>query len=342
MVGQFRNQFTVEMVHQGLDNDTIRNILKAFDTVAVDYSIKPRESNIIPYNYGIPKLLEYYLVSRQVEGLSSKTLQSKKYLLENFFRMVQKDPREIVAIDIRSYMYRYQEENGIDNRTLEWHRSTLMAFFKWACDEEYILRNPCIKIAPIKYEEKEREAITPLELEQLRKGCNTLREKCFLELLYSTGGRISEIIGLTKDKVDIHNETVHVHGKGNKNRSVFLNAKAIIAYSDYMAARGTDDECPYVIACERRNGEGKLHGITRGGAERIIGYIVRNAKAAGYSFSRPITAHVIRHTTAQTLLDHGMPIEQVSAILGHERLETTQIYAKVNNEELKRNHKKYI
>jgi len=121
-----------------------------------------------------------------------------------------------------------------------------------------------------------------------------------------------------------------------------MNAKAIIAYNDYMALRGADDECPYVIASERRDGNGKWHGITRSGAERIIGYIVRNAKAKGCTFTRPITAHVIRHTTAQTLLDHGMPIEQVSAILGHERLETTQIYAKVDRTEVKRNHKKYI
>ena len=238
-------------------------------------------------------------------------------------------------MDVRSYLYHYQQERAISDRSLEAIRVVIASFFRWLYEEEYIAKNPCTKVKPIKYEYKERGFLSQLQIEYLRKACITLREKVLVEVLYSTGCRISELTNLKMVDVNMDNKTIQVLGKGKKQRTCYLNAKAYIALKEYFEFRGKDG-CEYVIASDRKY-NGIRKPLTRSASERLIQKIAARSNELNH-----VTPHIIRHTTATTALRNGMPVQEVSMLLGHARLETTMIYAKVNPMSLQEDHKRYV
>lgn len=336
MYDSFRTRLITEMDKEKIDTEVMKTVLKCLDLVADNYKITERQANIIPYTDVNAQMLGYFLACRSVEGMSKQSLLSYGYIIRNFLESIKKPVTDINTLDIRGYLYRYQQERSVSDRSLEAIRIVISSFFKWIFEEEYISKNPAAKLKPIKYEIKERDFLTPLEMEYLRRECITLREKVLVEVLYSTGCRISELTNLKLADVDLENKTIQVLGKGKKQRTCYLNPRAYIALKDYLEYRGKDDGCEYVIASDRKyNGIRKK--LTRSASERLIQKITARSEVLKH-----VTPHMIRHTTATTALRNGMPIEEVSMLLGHARLETTMIYAKVDPLSLKEDHKRYV
>ena len=335
MYEDLRNQFVVELEKMGIESELANKVLTSLDLVASNYTIKAREANLVPYVDVNKNMLGYFLACRGVEGMSKQSLTSYGYIIQNFLDTVKKHVGDITTLDIRSYLYHYQQERAISDRSLEAIRVVIASFFRWLYEEEYIAKNPCAKVKPIKYEYKERGFLSQLQVEYLRKACITLREKVLVEVLYSTGCRISELTNLKLTDVDMENKTIQVLGKGKKQRTCFLNAKAYIALKEYFEFRGQDG-CEYVIASDRKY-NGIRKPLTRSASERLIQKITARSEVLKH-----VTPHMIRHTTATTALRNGMPIEEVSMLLGHARLETTMIYAKVDPLSLKEDHKRYV
>lgn len=224
-----------------------------------------------------------------------------------------------------------QTQRGISNRSLDARRTVINAFFEWCCNEEYINRNPCRNIKKIKYEEKERKPLSSIELEELRNACVTLRDKALFELLYSTGCRVSEVVNLNKADVNFETKEVVLFGKGNKHRISYINARAEIALKNYLNSRNDDNKALFVS-------DRKPHKrLSKFGIEKRIGQL---GELAG--IERRIFPHLIRHTTATDGLNRGMGVEEVQAILGHENIATTMIYAKVSKNNVKLHHTKCI
>lgn len=335
MYEDLRNQFVVELEKMGIELELANKVLTSLDLVASNYTIKAREANLVPYVDVNKNMLGYFLACRGVEGMSKQSLTSYGYIIQNFLDSVKKHVGDITTLDIRSYLYHYQQERAISDRSLEAIRVVIASFFRWLYEEEYIAKNPCAKVKPIKYEYKERGFLSQLQVEYLRKACITLREKVLVEVLYSTGCRISELTNLKLTDVDMENKTIQVLGKGKKQRTCFLNAKAYIALKEYFEFRGQDG-CEYAIASDRKY-NGIRKPLTRSASERLI----QKISARSIELGR-VTPHVIRHTTATTALRNGMPVQEVSMLLGHARLETTMIYAKVNPMSLQEDHKRYV
>ena len=175
--------------------------------------------------------------------------------------------------------------------------------------------------------------MTQIELEYIRKACNTLRDKAIVEFLYSTGCRVSELCGVKKSDIDWTNKSVHLYGKGKKHRTSYINAKSEITLLTYLESR--DDSSDYLFVSER-----KPHGqLKRDAVEKVIRQI---AERASNNIQKPISPHIFRHTCATTALNNGMPIEDISKLLGHESISTTIIYSKVSMESVQSNHKKYV
>ena len=335
MYEDLRNQFVVELEKMGIESELANKVLTSLDLVANNYTIKAREANLVPYVDVNKNMLGYFLACRGVEGMSKQSLTSYGYIIHNFLDSVKKHVGDITTWDIRSYLYHYQQERAISDRSLEAIRVVIASFFRWLYEEEYIAKNPCAKVKPIKYEYKERGFLSQLQVEYLRKACITLREKVLVEVLYSTGCRISELTNLKLTDVDMENKTIQVLGKGKKQRTCYLNAKAYIALKEYLEFRGKDG-CEYVIASDRKY-NGIRKPLTRSASERLIQKIAARSIELGH-----VTPHIIRHTTATTALRNGMPVQEVSMLLGHARLETTMIYAKVNPMSLQEDHKRYV
>lgn len=307
--------------------ETIRNKLALYVN---DFDISQRETAVVKYTGYLPDFYKTYIVSRKIEGLSKKTLELYNLYLDDFFFTVNKNAEDITANDIRVYLYTTQENRNISNRTLDSRRTAIHAFFEWAANEGYIGKNPCRSIKIIKYERVEKKPLTDMELERIRQVCETVREKAMIEFLYSTGARVTEACTVKKTDVDFYNGEVIVLGKGNKHRKVYLNARSKLLLGQYLNSR--DDESEYLFVSER-----KPHGaLKKEAVERVIRIIGQKAE-----LDRPLTPHLFRHTLATLLLQRGTPITEVQKILGHVNINTTMIYAKVSDNDVKASHMKY-
>lgn len=198
----------------------------------------------------IPECLNIYLATKKIEGKSDNSINLYKLYLNEFIRIIQKPLENITANDIRMYLYLVQENRKISNRTLDNRRTIVCSFLGWCAGEGYISTNPAINITPIKYERKERVPLTDIQLEKVRNACSTLRETAMVEVLYSSGCRVSELSVLNISDVNFDTREVKLFGKGNKHRTSYLSAKAIVALQAYLASR--TDDCEALFVSERK------------------------------------------------------------------------------------------
>ena len=278
----------------------------------------------------IPECLNIYLATKKIEGKSEKTIALYKLYLNEFIRTIQKPLENVVANDIRMYLYVIQESRKVSNRTLDSRRTVVCTFLNWCAAEGYIPTNPAINIVPIKYERKERIPLTDIQLETIRNACNTLRESAIVEVLYSSGCRITELERLNITDVDFDRREIKLFGKGNKHRTSYLSAKTVVALQSYLSSRNDDCEALFVTS---RNPKRRMK---KSGLEAIVRQL---GKRCGMPFLHP---HLFRHTVATDCLRRGMDVTCLQKMLGHSSLETTMIYAKVNDESVKESHDKYV
>lgn len=306
----------------------LREIEIKIEMILSNYEIEKRKTDIVPYTPKLPETVEIFIVSKKIAGLSEKTLYLYLIVLTDFFRTINKDPEKITANDIRIYLYQYQKEHGVSNRTLDGRRTIICSYFNWMASEEYICKNPAINIQPIKYERRHKRAMSQLDLEKVRLACRTKREKAIVEMLYSTGCRVTELERLNISDVNFETKEVTLFGKGSKHRTSYLNAKAEVALKDYLNSR-TDDN-PALFVYER-----KPYGrLKKAGIE----FMIRKMMERTSGVTTHVTPHIFRHTTATTALDRGMSIVDVSRLLGHTRVETTMEYITTNSDSVKNNH----
>lgn len=322
LVGRLSDHFDVA---------NISYILEQLDIVMFDYDLIQKERGLIIYENGVPEILKTFIACKKVEGKSMASLQNYLLILKLFFMMVQKPLDKITSNDIRVFLNQYQQMRDISNRTLDQYQTYIKSFFTWCFDEEYLERNIAKKLKPVKYTRKERESLTQFELEKLRSVCETKRDTAIVEFLYSTGCRVSELCNVKINDIDWNTKEVNVLGKGSKWRTTFLNAKSEFALKEYLKER--DDESEYLFVSER-----KPHNkLKKDGIDKRFRELSELA-----NIGKKITPHVLRHTNATTGLQNGMPVTDVQKILGHERIDTTMVYAKVSLTEVHNNHRKYV
>lgn len=316
------------------DDNTLKEFSNAMESILDKYKVK---EDINDYPQSLEEKhqwIEEYIVCRKIGGLSQKTLALYKLVLTHFADNVAKPFNMISAFDIRNYLRGYQEQSPISNRTLDSKRTIICGFFNWLAGEEYITKNPALKIQPIKYERIHKKAMSQMDLEKIRSVLKTPREKAVIELLFSTGCRVSELITLKVSDINFETKEVSILGKGNKHRISYLNARAEVSIKEYLDSRKGDSL--YLISTERAP-YGKT---TKANIEKIIRDIEERAKDQG--LSTHITPHVFRHTTATVALNRGMNILDVSKLLGHENLDTTMEYITSDMKAVKTSHQNFI
>lgn len=271
--------------------------------------------------------IEIYLSARKIEGLSDKTIHNNKIELANFAKHVKKATVQITTSDIRKYLASNDKwmVSTVDNKL-----SVIKTFFGWLVKEEMLLRNPTLKIKPPKKPKRLPKALSIEELEVVRESCETLRERALVEVLYSTGCRLSEVMNMKISDVNIQEMSLRVIGKGDKERIVFLTFKSLYHLKKYLKSR--KDECEYLFVTDRR----PARQMANRTIERIIDKIQSRAKV-----SKKLTPHVFRHTIATLMMENGADLADVQQILGHERPETTLVYAHVSEERKKQAHKRF-
>lgn len=335
MYTHYKDELLTKLSTLGLTSDTLNSIMEQVDVVSYNYDIKQKETEIIPYEYGLPDLVQKYLVTRTVEGLSPNTMKNYKNFLTIFFNTVKKQPEEVNEEDITFFLYWYKRRNPekeISDRSLDKVLDCLKAFFRWSFNRRYIPYNPTAALRPIKHSRKIQDHLDDFELEKVRRACKTKKELALVELFFSTGCRVSEVANIKLSDIKWNDRTVMVFGKGKKYRMAFLNVKACFCLQDYIENHRQGNS-EYLFVSDRR----PYCEMHKQGIEKIIREI--NARS---DISKNLTPHVFRRSLAQSLIDKGAAVQDVQKILGHEKVETSMRYFKVNQKHVQEVHRRFI
>lgn len=327
---QFVDGFTTNLYGK-ISEEALKVVQNELFLYVQNYDLEQRETAVGQYTGYLPECYKVYFVSRKIEGLSTRTLEQYQLYLNDFFFSVNKELEEITANDIRVYLYTVQKQRNLSDRTLDSRRAAIHAFFTWAADEGYIAKNPCRSIKKIKYERIERKGLTAIELEKVRMACKNVREKALVEFLYSTGARVTEACNIKISEVDFDKGEVLLFGKGNKHRISYLSAKASLYLVEYLKSR--TDQSEYLFVSERK----PHNSLKKEAIERVIRNLGKRS-----NIGRDLYPHLFRHTVATDMLRKNAPITDVQKMLGHVNVNTTMVYAKVCDEDVKRSHSKSI
>lgn len=285
----------------------------------------PNRENISNEEY-----LKMFLNAKKIEGCSERTLQYYRVTAEHFLKNVTTPIRKVDTEEIREYLVSYQKINNCSRVTVDNVRRNISSFFTWLEEEDYILKSPMRRIHKIKTKVVVKEVISDESIELLRDHCGEKRDRAIIDLLYSTGIRVGELVNLNIADLNLEQRECVVYGKGDKERRVYFDAKAKIHLQDYIRSR-TDDNPALFVTLDAPYSRLKISGVEI--RLRELG------RKLGFSKIHP---HKFRRTMATRAIDKGMPIEQVQKILGHSQIDTTMQYAIVNQTNVKTSHQKYI
>lgn len=274
--------------------------------------------------------LKMFIDAKQIEGCSERTLQYYRVTIEHMLGSIETPIRKITTDEIRGYLVDYQKVNNCSKVTVDNVRRNMSSFFSWLEEEDYILKSPMRRIHKIKTIQPVKETITDEMIEKLRDNCTCVRDLAMIDLLYSTGIRVGELVGLNISDIDFEERECIVFGKGDKERRVYFDAKAKLHLQEYIESR-TDDNPALFVTLDAPHARLKISGVEI--RVRELGRKLNIDK---------IHPHKFRRTMATRAIDKGMPIEQVQKILGHSQIDTTMQYAIVNQNNVKVSHRRYI
>lgn len=293
--------------------------------------VKKLSSNsTIPEKITNNTYLRMFLDAKKVEGCSERTLNYYKATLEKFFSIVSIPVRKVTTERIRQFLAEYQQINNCSNATVDNIRRNVSSFFSWMEEEDYILKSPMHRIHKIKTKKQVKEIINDEAIEKLRDACTCIRDLAIIDLLYSTGIRVGELVNLNISDINFEERECIVFGKGDKERRVYFDAKAKLHLQAYLRTREDNNPALFVTLDEPFD---RL---------KISGVEIRLRKLGRSQNLDRVHPHKFRRTMATRAIDKGMPVEQVQKILGHSQIDTTMQYAIVNQTNVKTAHRRFI
>ena len=324
------NEFITEVMQQMLpylDNSQLSQLSLVMEKAFLNYDVVSRacvreDDNI--------ELLKLFVAAKRIEGCSDRTLSYYQKTIETMMTSIGKNARQIRTEDLRSYLIAYQSKNKSGRVTVDNNRRILSSFFSWLEDEDYIIKNPVRRIHKVKTASNIKETYSDEDLVTLKDNCMILRDLAILDLLSSTGMRIGELVLLNRKDINFLERECVVFGKGNKERVVYFDATTKLHLQNYLDSRTDDNPALFVSL--------------RAPYKRIqIGGVEHRLREMGRKMNIPkVHPHKFRRTLATKAIDKGMPIEQLQKLLGHQRIDTTLMYAMVKQSNVKSAHRKYL
>ena len=276
------------------------------------------------------EFLKMFLDAKRIEGCSERTINYYMTTVEHLISQIETGVRKITTEEIREYLSNYQKRNNCTNVTIDNVRRNISSFFSWLEEEDYILKSPMKRIHKIKTKTVVKNTISDEGIEKLRDNCKEKRDLAIIDLLYSTGIRVGELVNLNIDDIDLDGRECIVYGKGDKERRVYFDAKAKVHLKEYIEERQDENEALFVTL------DAPYDRL------KISGVEIRLRKLGRELELEKIHPHKFRRSMATRAIDKGMPIEQVQKILGHSQIDTTMQYAMVNQSNVKMSHQKYM
>ena len=309
------------------DDNVFSELVEKLSFLLNNYEITNKTYELACYDDENIRILNRYKACLLVEGKSPQTIEAYSFRIRHMFENCGLNLKDMGPYDIRMYLAMLKQ-NGCSNRTLEVIRNYISAFYKWAVLEEIVDKNPCAPIKPIKYTEEIRESFTELDIDKLRTSCKDLKERAIVELLLTSGIRVSEMENMNVTDIDFPNCAVHVkHGKGDKERITYMSPVAAHYIDKYIQSRDDKDVALFTTKTGR---------LQSGGIRYILHELGERADV------EDVHPHRFRRTFATNLNSKGMPIQYIQHLLGHARIDTTMIYVNVNEAQVKSEYQKYM
>lgn len=276
------------------------------------------------------EFLDLFLAAKRIEGCSERTINYYQVTVKHLLSQTDTSVRKLSTEQIREYLSNYQRINNCSNVTIDNVRRNISSFFSWLEEEDYILKSPMKRIHKIKTKTVVKNVISDEGIERLRDNCKEKRDLAIIDLLYSTGIRVGELVNLNIDDIDLEGRECVVYGKGDKERRVYFDAKTKVHLKEYIESR-KDTNSALFVTLDAPFDRLKISGVE-----------IRLRKLGRELNLERIHPHKFRRSMATRAIDKGMPIEQVQKILGHSQIDTTMQYAMVNQNNVKTAHQKFL
>ena len=321
---------------QQLINDILHDmseVLSAKDLYALQIVLQKKlnTQNNQTYPYTNIEYMDMFISAKRIEGCSERTLAYYKATIEHMLSIIVTPLRQVQTDDLRAYLAKYQLINNCSKTTVDNIRRNLSSFFSWLEAEDYIIKSPIRRIHKIRTGSKVKETLSEECIEKLRDSCLQIRDLAMIDLLYSTGIRVGELVNLNIGDINFEERECIVYGKGNKQRRVYFDAKAKVHLKRYLEERNDYNEALFVTL------DSPFERLKISGVEIRLRKLGRLAL-----LDQRIHPHKFRRSMATRAIDKGMPIEQVQKLLGHQQIDTTMHYAMVNQSNVKISHRKFI
>ena len=285
----------------------------------------------------INKYLEYILKELRYSAETYKSYQQDLEVYNVFLNEKKINYLKITRNEVVEYL-KYLDYLNYKNKTISRNLSCLRSFYNYLVEIKLLSSNIFKRIKNPKVEKKLPNYLNIIEIEEVLENIKEdtkedIRNKCIFELLYSSGMRVSEASNVRLNDIEINSRFIRITGKGNKERLAYFGEEAsrlLKLYINFREEFVVNEQTDYLFL----NKFGRQ--LSRSSIEHIINNIIEKS-----SIKHKISPHVLRHTFATHLLDNGADLRSVQELLGHENLNTTEIYTHVSNERLKEAYLKY-
>ena len=318
----------------------IYHILNEMSEVLTIQQMRVLQTTLIKYMSGedtlteqqIPNTdyLDMFIAAKRIEGCSERTIEYYRTTIVHMLNKMNIPIRQITTEDLREYLTQYQQNSQCGKVTIDNIRRNLSSFFSWLEAEDHILKSPIRRIHKVRTGTKVKETFTDENIELLRDNCKQIRDLAMIDLLYSTGIRVGELVNLNIEDINFEERECVVYGKGNKERTVYFDARTKIHLQEYIKKRKDNNPALFVTLDKPYE---RL---------QISGVEIRLRKLGRELNIEKVHPHKFRRSMATKAIDKGMPIEQVQRLLGHQQIDTTMHYAMVSQNNVRNSHRKYI
>lgn len=218
------------------------------------------DNNVQKKDVSNDEYMKLFLDAKRIEGCSERTLDYYEKTITHLLKSIKIPIRRISTENLRKYLVDYQKINNCSKVTVDNIRRNISSFFSWLEEEDYVLKSPMRRIHKIKAKTVVKETISDEAIEQLRDNCKDKRDLAIIDLLYSTGIRVGELVNLNIEDVDFERRECIVFGKGEKERRVYFDAKTKIHLKEYLSSRN-DDNPALIVTLDAPHNRLQISGV---------------------------------------------------------------------------------
>ena len=306
---------TIKNTYYHADNDinSIVDLIGVFPGMSLLNKNRENDEISDPKKYDLQTCIDNYLIFKETEGMSQRTIKSYRLQLQYLVEHMDKLVNDFSKDDIMVFLSKRKESSSINsNNTLESIRRILKLFFDWLIDESLISKNPVNRIKPYKINKTYMEVLSDTELYEIRKACSSIREKTLIEVLYSTGCSVGELVNLKISKIDWDSKEIAVDNNTKPSRLVFLTPLAVDLLKEYLDSR--EDDCKEIFVTLRKP-------YRKMGSRSVQREVENIAKRTG--IKKEVTPRVFRNTFTKDMLKKGCPLNVLQSLLGHQHHSST-------------------